>query len=1352
MNLPATQLQVAMGIPLNKIPEIRKFYGKPDMYGDDAIDFLTEDYKNIDTHVIAARITAENPDEGFKPTSGTIERIKFQSTSNVWGYFSVGANGGIHEFADSQFGHLFAKGPTREHARKSLVLALKEIEVRGEIRTTVEYLVQLLETPEFKENTIDTAWLDGLIKEKSVSVSQPPHLVVTSAAIFKAFNHIASVTEEIKESLGKGQTSLSSISSMNDFPVEIAYLDVKYQFRCTRLSPEVLQLAINGQTIEVKIRQSPEGALVATFGGAPHRIVAMEEPLGLRLSVDGVTTLMPTIFDPSELRTDVTGKVVRYLQENGSEVESGQPYVEVEAMKMIMPIKATESGTISHSMSPGSIISAGDLLASLTLKDPSKVKKIVNFEGKLDISEVSLLDDEKMRVGFALAGYPHDVDMIAARSMQQFEDVTSASSYVSEIIDTYLAVETQFDNLLLDDVVLSLIKANKDSLENVIGVNMAHQQLGMRNKLILAILRQVDTFSDRFGMQSIPSDLLERLTSLSALKAKQYGEISLAASTIIRESKIPSFEDRLAELRTSLTSADKSALAKSPTLSAGVDLLSALFDDKDASVRSAALEVYVRRVYRAHNIVSIKVETVDGRLTANWKFQFADIPSDESPIREGHISVVKDLAAASDQMEAILKNVESEIGEDLGDEYINVVHVALTTPTHGESDDVLAKEYEKLFTSNADTLNRLKVRTGNLLVPASPKDPKYFSFPQCEGFKEDVLRRNMRPTFHHLLELGMLTDNHNLIRMEAVGKNAQVYLGTEELSRPVRGGPPQVLFVRALSHSPDVATHIGGRRALLQGLDELERAQSDTRVSETASSRMFLHSLPELEASPEEIVNNFYEIMDRLKSRFATRLLKLRVDEIEIKLRVKVVEDGKTLIKPIRLIASSMSGEWLKVSAYNEYPDKITGVTQEFCAFGSGDQLCTFDPYGISNVVQTKRAIARRVGSTYAYDFLGLLEVGLIDEWDKHLKTMASVDVTRTSDAMPSSIFKSEELIFDHDNKLVKANRDIGTNKIGMVAWHVTMKTPEYPEGRDVVFIANDVTVQSGSFGVDEDNFYFAASEYARELKIPRVYIACNAGARIGLVEELKPKFQVKFTDPDAPAKGFDYLYLKDEDYKELDEGVVNVEKCPEGWKLIDIIGSKHGIGVENLRGSGMIAGETSRAYDEIFTLSYVTGRSVGIGAYIVRLGQRVIQMKNGPMILTGYSALNKLLGKEVYTSQDQLGGPQVMYPNGVTHEVVDDDQAGVSAILKWLSFVSKDATSLPAVRESVDPVDRKVEFMPTKTPYDPRHMLAGNGEALGFFDKGSFQEYLAGWGKSVVTGRARLGGIPVGVIAVETR
>merc|ERR1719238_131487 len=104
VSLPGTQLHVAMGIPLYNVPEVRAFYGK-DFDGIGEFD-LNEFKPNsqYDRHVIAARITAENPDEGFKPTSGKIERINFQSSTKVWGYFSVMADGGVHEFADSQFG------------------------------------------------------------------------------------------------------------------------------------------------------------------------------------------------------------------------------------------------------------------------------------------------------------------------------------------------------------------------------------------------------------------------------------------------------------------------------------------------------------------------------------------------------------------------------------------------------------------------------------------------------------------------------------------------------------------------------------------------------------------------------------------------------------------------------------------------------------------------------------------------------------------------------------------------------------------------------------------------------------------------------------------------------------------------------------------------------------------------------------------------------------------------------------------------------------------------------------------------------------------------------------------------
>jgi len=96
--------------------------------------------------------------------------------------------------------------------------------------------------------------------------------------------------------------------------------------------------------------------------------------------------------------------------------------------------------------------------------------------------------------------------------------------------------------------------------------------------------------------------------------------------------------------------------------------------------------------------------------------------------------------------------------------------------------------------------------------------------------------------------------------------------------------------------------------------------------------------------------------------------------------------------------------------------------------------------------------------------------------------------------------------------------------------------------------------------------------------------------------------------------------------------------------QITAIIGLKNGLGVECLKGSGLIAGATSRAYDDIFTISLVSARSVGIGAYLLRLGHRTVQVEGQPIILTGAPALNKVLGREVYTSNLQLGGTQVSW------------------------------------------------------------------------------------------------------------
>jgi len=58
------------------------------------------------------------------------------------------------------------------------------------------------------------------------------------------------------------------------------------------------------------------------------------------------------------------------------------------------------------------------------------------------------------------------------------------------------------------------------------------------------------------------------------------------------------------------------------------------------------------------------------------------------------------------------------------------------------------------------------------------------------------------------------------------------------------------------------------------------------------------------------------------------------------------------------------------------------------------------------------------------------------------------------------------------------------------------------------------------------------------------------------------------------------------------------------------------------------MAGETQNLVIEmkgLILLLKVTCRAVGIGSYLVRLGQRVIQVENSHLILTGAPALNNV-------------------------------------------------------------------------------------------------------------------------------
>jgi len=1369
VNMPATQLQVLMGIPLEKMPQVRRFYGKSPDDEDSPIDFLEDDYVYPETHCIAARITAENPDDAFKPTSGAIRRIKFQSSVSCWGYFSIGANGAIHEYADSQFGHVFARGKDREEARKVLQLALRQLDVTGDIRNPVEYLVKLLDTPDFKENTITTSWLDGLLKNKTVSVKYDFYDVVFYAAVFRALAAFRVKEQDLLDDLAKRQFGgLRDMSAWNKTELEITFEGTRYAFHVERVAADRMIVSIGGTDIDTRVRAQPDGSIFVTVGNNVMKIMGNEEALGLRLQLAGIATVMlPTIYDPSELRSEFNGKVVRYLQGEGEDVKEGEPYVELEAMKMIMPLRAAAAGKIAQNKQPGSIVSAGELLGKLELEDASKVATIEDFSGTFDLSAMSSpaeKSDLEEQVMLALDGFvPLAKPAELVQQLYSSIGTQEQPAMTAKIIERYLETENVFAEMAgkisPDQVLAEIVSKNADEPQKAISLCMAHSQLAMRNEIVLAALRA----SRRYGATE---ELVDDIGALAKLPTKVgYDEVILFARQELKTIDAQPFDERLAALKQSMADATSTeaivAISKWAAVRAGVDLISQLFTDDSSEVRAVALETYVRRIYRGFKIEDMEVtDNGPGKLVAKYSFQY---PGTDQVTRQGACVVVPEV-----------KDIEAFLAEPLpvgkSDDPVNSLQVVVGPDTFGSREDRYefnstdaafdeqVKSVEGMLSAASGALTDASVRDFCLCIPQAPHFPRYANMLAKTEWKEDASRRDMRPSFPYLLEVSSLAQSYDLERVTpTIGRNSQVYVGTQKGEKTGAA----TTFVRTICNTPMQVDKMSDdwmtlpESRLLQGLDEIERASLNRPAKAMPNSQLFLHMMTLVDASAEDVDECFEQFMNKFVSRYGGRLQQLRVDEIVVKVGLGNDSTGRT--QTLRFVASSMTGEYLKTVGLIESHDPVTGQPVKLVEVDSGSDRELSAPG--EQKIRRKRAMARRAGSTYAPEFLGMLKVGLIEKWTSYCQAAGTAQ-------MPTDVFEAKELVTGADGELELVERMPGSNDIGMLAWRCTMQSPEYPRGRDIVLIANDITHQAGSFGVAEDEFFQKASEYARKNGLPRVFISCNSGARVGLVEELKPHIQVAWTDAADPSKGFEYLYITEETYKEFGDKVVEareVEEAGEKRYVLDaVIGeglksTSGGIGVENLRGSGLIAGETSRAYDEIFTLSYITGRSVGIGAYLNRLGQRTIQMVNGPMILTGFGALNKLLGKTVYTSQDQLGGPQVMVPNGVTHQLVQNDQEGVSAILDWLSYVPKDSFSVPPMIKAADPVDREVSFTPSKSPYDPRHMLAGqtlpDGSRLtGFFDEGSFQEYLAGWGRSVVVGRAKLGGIPMGVIAVETR
>uniref|UniRef100_A0AAR2J106 acetyl-CoA carboxylase n=1 Tax=Pygocentrus nattereri TaxID=42514 RepID=A0AAR2J106_PYGNA len=1494
VNLPAAQLQIAMGIPLYRIKEIRVLYGEAP-WGDAPINFESPECAPCPRgHVIAARITSENPDEGFKPSSGTVQELNFRSNKNVWGYFSVGATGGLHEFADSQFGHCFSWGENREEAISNMVVAMKELSIRGDFRTTVEYLIKLLETESFRNNDIDTGWLDHLIAEKVQAERPDTMLGVVCGALHVADANFRKSMSDFLHSLERGQV-LPAASLVNTVDVDLIYEGIKYSLQVTRQSPTTYVIIMNRSDIEIDVHRLSDGGLLLSYSGSSYTTYMKEEVDSYRITVGNKTCVFERERDPTVLRSPSAGKLLQYIVDDGGHVTAGHPYAEIEVMKMVMTLTVQESGCVHFVKRPGAVLEPGCVVAHMDLDDPSSIHPVELNTQPLPAQEPLPMVGEKLHQVFhnvlenlekVMDGYclpepyysnrlnkwvgtlmktlrdpslpllelqeimtsvsgriPITVEKAIRKVMAQYaSNITSVlsqfpSQRIANILDShaatlqrkadrevffmntqsivqlvqryrsgirgymksvvldllrrYLQVEGQFQQTTYDKCVINLREQYKPDMTPVLEYIFSHAQVSKKNILITLLIDQLcgrdPTLSD---------DVVVILNDFTQLSKMENSKVALCARQALIASHLPSYEVRHNQVESIFLSAidiygdqfcpeNMKKLIMSET--SIFDVLPSFFYHSNRVVCMAALEVYVRRGYIAYELNSLQHHQLqDG--TCAVLFQFM-LPS-------SHPNRLSLAVSSSDQFETMRRQgselfldgslsppcqrmgamvafqcfddfksrlvdalVQSKLEhrqtvdvKSMRENPIHIINVSIRS-ADTEDDDALVKAFTDFAQSKKAVLYEYGIRRITFLLAQKREFPKFFTFRSRDEFQEDRIYRNLEPALAFQLELNRMR-NFDLKAVPCANHKMHLYLGAARVEKGAEVTDYR-FFIRAIVRHSDLVTKEAsfeylqneGERLLLEALDELEVAFSNT-PTRTDCNHIFLNFVPTVIMDPIKIVENVRAMV----MRYGRRLWKLRVLQAELKMGIRLTPNGKTI--PIRLFITDESGYYLDISLYKEVTDPTTGQIMFESYTGKHSPLHGMlinTPYVTKDLLQAKRFQAQSLGTTYVYDFPELFRQALFKLWGP-------------DDSYPKDVLQCNELVLDPQGRLVQMNRLPGDNEAGMVAFRMKMKTPEYPEGREIIVICNDITYRIGSFGPQEDQLFLRASELARAEGIPRIYISANSGARIGLAEEVQNKFQVAWLDPSDPYKGVKYLYLTPQDYTRI--STTNSVHCrhveEEGesrYIITDIIGKEEGLGVENLRGSGMIAGESSQAYEEIVTISMVTCRAIGIGAYLVRLGQRVIQVENSHIILTGAGALNKVLGREVYTSNNQLGGVQIMHNNGVTHTTVPDDFEGVFTILKWLSYMPKNKFAPVPVMPPTDPVDREIEFVPTKAPYDPRWMLYGRPHPSvkgawqsGFFDHGTFMEVMSAWAQTVVVGRARLGGIPLGVIAVETR
>jgi acetyl-CoA/propionyl-CoA carboxylase biotin carboxyl carrier protein len=199
-------------------------------------------------------------------------------------------------------------GEDREHARRRLIRALTETEIKG-IATTIPAHLAILEHPDFAAAKHSTKWVEETLDLSGIAAPPP------------------------------------ATSAEGDDGEEKVQRDVDVE--------------VDGRRFKVRLWVPDVGPAIAV-GNAGGRAGA---PMGRSRPRPGGGGGASGVAGSGNVMVPMQGTIVKVLVEVGQAVEAGQAVVVLEAMKMENQIQAEKSGTVKEiKVAPGATVGAGDIV------------------------------------------------------------------------------------------------------------------------------------------------------------------------------------------------------------------------------------------------------------------------------------------------------------------------------------------------------------------------------------------------------------------------------------------------------------------------------------------------------------------------------------------------------------------------------------------------------------------------------------------------------------------------------------------------------------------------------------------------------------------------------------------------------------------------------------------------------------------------------------------------------------------------------------------------------------------------------------------------------------------------------